>query len=59
MEINRSIEDMVMQILYDDKIMESALKSAIELMTVQYKFHRGYICDNEKECTDSVFGFRL
>ncbi len=49
MEINRSIEDMVMQNLYDDKGMESALKSAIELMTVQYKFHRGYICDNEKE----------
>ncbi|MDD6812437.1 MAG: diguanylate cyclase [Lachnospiraceae bacterium] len=49
MEITRNIEDMVMQILYDDKVMESALKSAIELMTVHYKFHRGYICDKEQE----------
>ena len=49
MNVTRSIEDMVMQILYDDKVMNTALKSAIELMTVHYKFHRGYICDHEKE----------
>ena len=48
MEMNRSIEDLVMQILYEDKVMESALKSAIELITAQYGFHRGYVCGNEK-----------
>lgn len=52
---NRSVEDMVMQILYDDKVMQSALKSAIELMTVQYKFHRGYICDNTKDSVPIQF----
>ncbi len=45
--VNRSIEDLVMQILYDDKVMESALKSSIELMTVKYKLHRAYICGND------------
>lgn len=62
MEITRNIEDMVMQILYDDKVVDSALKSAIELMTVHYKFHRGYICDNEKEGLPiqfSVSGYEL
>ena len=48
MEMNRSIEDLVMQILYEDKVMESALKSAIELITAQYGFHRGYVCGNER-----------
>ncbi len=47
--ISRNIEDMVMHILYDDKIIDSALKSIIELITLEYKFHRGYICDNQKE----------
>ena len=47
MEMNRSIEDLVMQVLFEDKVMESALKSAIELITAQYGFHRGYVCGNE------------
>ena len=47
MEMNRGIEDLVMQILYEDKVMESALKSAIELITAEYGFHRGYVCGNE------------
>lgn len=47
MEMNRSIEDLVMQVLFEDKNMESALKSAIELITAQYNFHRGYVCGNE------------
>lgn len=47
MEMNRSIEDLVMQVLFEDKVMESALKSAIELITTQYGFHRGYICGND------------
>ena len=47
MEMNRSIEDLVMQVLFEDKVMESALKSAIELITAQYDFHRGYVCGNE------------
>ena len=47
MEMNRSIEDLVMQVLYEDKVMESALKSAIELITAQYGFHRGYVCGNK------------
>ncbi len=47
MEMNRSIEDLVMQVLFEDKEMESALKSVIELITVKYGFHRGYICGNE------------
>lgn len=47
MEMNRSIEDLVMQVLFEDKTMESALKSAIELITVKFGFHRGYICGND------------
>ena len=47
MEMNRGIEDLVMQVLFEDKVMESALKSAIELITGQFGFHRGYICGNE------------
>ena len=47
MEMNRGIEDLVMQVLFEDKVMESALKSAIELITAQYDFHRGYVCGNE------------
>ncbi len=47
MELTRGIEDLVMQILFEDKIMESALKSAIELMSVQYGLHRAYVCANE------------
>ncbi len=47
MEMNRSIEDLVMQVLFEDKEMESALKSVIELITAQYGFHRGYICGSD------------
>lgn len=47
MELPHSTEDMVMQVLFEDRIMEAALRSAIELITVRYKFHRGYICGSE------------
>ncbi|MDE6847689.1 MAG: diguanylate cyclase [Lachnospiraceae bacterium] len=47
MEMNRNIEDLVMQVLFEDKVMESALKSVIELITAEYHFHRGYVCGNE------------
>lgn len=47
MDGDRNIEDLVMQILFEDKVLESALKSAIELMTAKYHFHRGYICGND------------
>lgn len=47
LDVDRNIEDQVMQILFEDRVMESALKSAIELMTTKYHFHRGYICGNE------------
>lgn len=47
MEMNRSIEDLVMQVLFEDKVMESALKSAIELITAKFGFHKGYICGND------------
>ncbi len=47
MDVNKDIEDQVMQILFEDRVMESALKSAIELITVKYHFHRGYICGND------------
>ena len=47
MEMNRGIEDLVMQVLFEDKNMESALKSAIELITAEYNFHRGYVCGND------------
>ena len=47
MEMNRGIEDLVMQVLFEDKVMESALKSAIELITAEYHFHRGYVCGND------------
>lgn len=48
MELGWNTEDMVMNILFEGKVMEAALQSAIELITVHYKFHRGYICGNEK-----------
>ena len=47
MEMNRGIEDLVMQVLFEDKNMESALKSALELITAEYNFHRGYVCGND------------
>ena len=47
MEMNRGIEDLVMQVLFEDKNMESALKSAIELITAEYNFHKGYVCGND------------
>lgn len=46
-EYDRNIEDQVMQILFEDKVLESALRSSIELMTAKYQFHRGYICGND------------
>lgn len=48
MVLNHSTEDMIMQIFLEDKVFDAALKSAIELITVRFKFHRGYICGNEK-----------
>ncbi len=47
MEGDGNIEDQVMQILFEDRVLESALKSAIELMTARYHFHRGYVCGND------------
>ncbi len=46
-DYERHIEDQVMQILFEDKVLESALRSSIELMTAKYGFHRGYICGND------------
>ncbi len=48
MELDWNIEDMVMQVLFEDKALETALQSAVELITVHYKFHRGFICGSEK-----------
>ncbi|MCH5253767.1 MAG: diguanylate cyclase [Lachnospiraceae bacterium] len=48
MHLNWNIEDMVMQILFEDKVMEDALHMAIELIAVHYGFHRGFIVSNEK-----------
>lgn len=47
MEMDSDIEDLVMQVLFEDKMMESSLKSVIELITAKYHFHRGYVCGNE------------
>ncbi len=46
-DYDRNIEDQVMQILFEEKVLESALRSSIELMTAKYHFHRGYICGND------------
>lgn len=46
-DYERHIEDQVMQILFEDKMLESALRSSLELMTAKYQFHRGYICGND------------
>lgn len=46
-DYDRNIEDQVMQILFEDRVLESALRSSIELMTAKYQFHRGYICGND------------
>lgn len=48
MMLSKSTEELVMLILLGDKVLEAALKYAIELITVRYKFHRGYICGSEK-----------
>ncbi len=48
MELDWDTEDMIMRILFEDDILESALQSVIELITVHYKFHRGFICGNER-----------
>ncbi len=47
LDFDRHIEDQVMQILFEDKVLESALRSSLELMTAKYQFHRGYICGND------------
>lgn len=46
-DYDRHIEDQVMQVLFEDKVLESALRSSLELMTAKYQFHRGYICGND------------
>ncbi len=46
-DYDRHIEDQVMQILFEYKMLESALRSSLELMTAKYQFHRGYICGND------------
>lgn len=46
-DYDRHIEDQVMQILFEDKMLESALRSSLELMTAKYQYHRGYICGND------------
>lgn len=47
LDYERNIEDQVMQLLFEDRVLESALKSSLELMTAKYQFHRGYICGND------------
>lgn len=42
-----TIEDHIMQILSEDPMLESALKTSIELMTEHFNFHRGYLCAND------------
>ena len=49
MEISSSIEDLILQILYEGIVMDSALRSSVELMTEHFGFHRGYICDLREE----------
>lgn len=48
MKLNRSTEELVMMTLLEDRMLEAALRAVVELITIRYKFHRGYICGNEK-----------
>lgn len=48
MKLNKSTEELVMLVLLEDKVLEAALRAVIELITIRYKFHRAYICSNEK-----------
>lgn len=66
MELGWKTEDMVMNIFFEGNMLESALQSAIELITVHYKFHRGFICGNErgslplsKQVQFSVHGYEM
>ena len=66
MVLEHSTEDMVMQILFEEKVFDAALKSVIELITVRHKFHRGYICGSEssslpvsKQVQFSVRGYEV
>lgn len=58
-DYDRHIEDQVMQILFEDKVLESALRSSLELMTAKYQFHRGYICGNESLPISRTIQFTL
>lgn len=42
--INRNLEDIVMQVLFEDKEKNAALSSILELITLQYGLHRAFIC---------------
>ncbi len=58
-DYDRHIEDQVMQILFEEKVLESALRSSLELMTARYQFHRGYICGNESLPISRTIQFTL
>ncbi len=42
--VNRNLEDIVMQVLFEDKEINAALSSILELITLQYGLHRAFIC---------------
>lgn len=42
--VNRNLEDIVMQVLFEDKEISAALSSILELITLQYGLHRAFIC---------------
>lgn len=42
--VNHKLEDIIMQVLFEDKVKESALRSVLELITLQYGMQRAFIC---------------
>lgn len=60
----RQIEDVVMQILFEDKVKTSALRSVLEIVALQYGMNRAFICSaeeadlsEEKEISFAAEGF--
>jgi len=64
--VNRKLEDIVMQVLFDDKEKISALSSVLELITLQYGMQRAFICSapyqgqkNEQEIRFLAEGYEV
>ncbi len=47
----KKLEDLVSEVLFDDKIKESSLASVLELISSEYGMQRAFICDSDNDRT--------